>query len=213
MNYKKLLCSACAGLLLLTGSGCNSNNNKEEIIKEEENIEEIIPKKIDYYDINYFIDTSRYEEEYDNLRINEYRSLPYNTYKVLRYVDFNNYERVAIVNTYVNFMTDENKNITREYYNIYDAFSGDFLLSTYDISSGNKYDDGEVYYILSYGDLLDLKDIAESKGLNSEYTDSIMSDDIKRKSITTDEAAFDYLMLVTANERYQNKNEELVLEK
>ena len=206
MDFKRLLCGLCASIIVFTSAGCSKKN--ESI---SENINEEINSEVDYNPV--YPENGYYtEEEYDNLGITDYKTMPYSTYKVLRYIDNNKYERIAIVNTYVNFLTD-GKNLIRKYYNIHDAFSGEFILSTYDIEFKERFQNDNVNYVISYTDLLGLKKILVEKGLNEEYIDSILDPSIKKKSLNTDDVAFIYLMLVNSNERYQVKGDELILER
>ena len=64
---------------------------------------------------------------------------------------------------------------------------------------------------MDQGDLLDLKRIVVGKGLDSNYANSVMSDDIKNKSLSKYDVARMYVLLVNSNNRSIDYNHAIIL--
>ena len=74
-----------------------------------------------------------------------------------------------------------------------------------------NYNSSDVISVLDQGDLLDLRDIVIKKGLDSSYAYSVMSDDIKDKTLSTYDVARMYVLLVNSNNRSINHNNAIIL--
>ena len=216
-KLKERIAALGGAVIILTGCiGCNKNNNKKYLYEETPTVE--YSTSLDNkYDFHYYNDTVDVESTVDSLGITNDDSYPYNVYKVLRFVDKDNYERIVITKCDVYFITDENKKITNTVYTYRDAFTGEELLVTNDNIGDHIHDRVENYlsdyvdYIIYQGDLLDLKKIVIEKGLNSDYANSIMSDDINNKNLSLSEVGRMYVQLVNSNNRMNYSNQAIIL--
>ena len=221
MRNKKnqTIASLLASIMVVSGAcaySLSKSDNMEEKIEPKTKITTIedYPK----YEFHYYNDTVDVESEIDKLNINNNDMLPYNTYKVIRYVDSNHFERISIYHVYVTFLTDSEGKITDTLYTYQDIFSGEQFLTTTDglndhVGDGRieNYNSSDVISVLDQGDLLDLRDIVIKKGLDSSYAYSVMSDDIKDKTLSTYDVARMYVLLVNSNNRSINHNNAIIL--
>ncbi len=181
----------------------------EMYIEEEYNGEVAeIEQEIYKYQFHLESDTTNVEEAVNSLGIVKDEALPYNMFKVFRYIDHDGYEKITIVKTYVNFVTDENKNITGYYYTMFDAFNGRLLYTT--AVNKNSFmhlevpGEGDAYYIMDYDELSELKQIAISKGMDEGYVNSVMPDNLERQTLSTYQVASYYVQLVNTSNRLSN---------
>jgi hypothetical protein len=182
-----------------------------KVEKEPTQIEEfydnatVITEEPEKYVFHMVSDTTDVNAEIDSLGITEDECLPYDCFKVFRYVNNDGYERITIVKTYVNFVTDENKNITGYYYTMFDAFNGQLLYTTAvnknSFMNLDDITDGDVKYIMDYDELSELKEIAISKGMDEGYVNSVMPDNLDKRHLTTYEVASYYVQLVNKPNR------------
>ena len=176
-----------AALLILLGVvGVRMGLNKlveernEEASAMEETLNEPTHEPVVYY-LHYENDTVDVEESINSLNISEDKSFPYECYKYIRFVDYDHIERYAIVNVYVDYLTDENKNVTATVYKYVDTFSGRELFTTTDKDKIKEIDNEEVMHLMEYGDLLELRESVISRGLDINYAYSVFQ--IKKKAI------------------------------
>ncbi len=193
----KVLSILSASLLL---SGCGKEHEKEEVIPTPQAYTQVFHLESDCYDV---------EEEVKSLNIITNETLLCNAFKVLRYIDKNNFERIVIVRTYSNFIVDENQKIIGYYYSMFDAFNGDYIYTT-NVSDKSNVDvrsiyDGDVLAVLSYDKLSSLKKIAISKGMDEDYVNSVMPDFRDTDTISTLTIANYYVQLVNRNNRLYGK--------
>ena len=198
---KAQLLSLISALTILTGCG----NKKDNEVVEEKPVNEIhvvqpIHIESDCYDV---------EAEVESLNIVEYDNVLSNVFKVLRFIDKDHYERIAIVKTYVNFYLDDNNNIIGNYYSMYDAFSGEHLFTTA-VSKNQTINTSymtnpDIISIISYDKLSSLKTIAISKGMDETYVNSVMPDIDDKQTISTYQVACYYVQLVNSNNRLNNE--------
>lgn len=107
----------------------------------------------------------------------EEREMPYNAYKVVTFRDTNDYYRIMIVNTKIFFDTDDNGNIKKEVYLVYDAFSNELLFKT--DSFDNEYVDAynEIFSgskIISFDSVERLYNLSYWNGVPGEYISSLI---------------------------------------
>lgn len=214
MNKKKklqLLSLSAALVMMCSLGGCsknvsNTNNNESE----EAVIEEVVEEPV-RYEFHYYNDTVDIEEAINGLGINKNDSFPYDSYRFIRYVDYDNHEMFAIVIGYVNYITDEEGHITDTVYYYYDAFNGEFMFGTRDYGKEVKsITSDKILYLMDYGKLIDLRECVISKGLDSDYAYSVMGNDIKSKSLSTYDVARMYVLLVNSTNRYE-KNDQMII--
>ena len=213
------LTSALLVTLSVVGLRISNENKKEnEPISNEEFIADVTFDSIESkYDFHQVSDTYDVDAAIGELGIVENKMLPYNMYKVIRFIDKEHYEKIAVVECYLNFTVDENGNITGYYYDMYDMFTKNYLFSTYVYDNTlkiNVYDlpSDEVLRVLSYGDLLDLREIALSKGMDENYVDSVATDNIEDRSLLVSEAGRMYVMLVNSYNRVKfDENRQMIL--
>ena len=197
-KVKAQLISLSSLVIILGGLLITKQNDSEERLNR------IYYSKTIYsqYDKNnrfYLNDTVNIDDEIDKLNIKEERVLPYDTYKVLRYIDKRGNEKISIINTYVQYAMDNKDNVNK-FYTFVDAFNGTVLLSTNNLDYNVMASD-YVQTVLEYGDLLDLKKIMMEKGLDIDYANRVMYDDIKNSYLSTQEVAGMYVLLVSSNDR------------
>ena len=194
-----------AVLILLGVIGLRASlNSKKDVYSEPEVnvIEETTQEPATpVYSFYYTNDTVDVEASINDLRIYWYREYPYDCYKYIRFVDYDNYERYAIVNVYVDYLTDVDKNVVETVYNYMDVFSGRLLLTTNDKRDIKEYNSSEVMYLMECGSLLELRESVISKGLDTNYAYSVMSDDIENKTLSSYDVARYYVLLVNSKNR------------
>lgn len=221
MNNKKnqTIAGLLAGVMVVSGACAYA------LSKSDKNTEEVIPStsvttvtEYPKHEFHYYNDTVDVDAEIDKLNITNNDSFPYNTYKVIRYVDSNHFERIAIYHVYVTFLTDNEGKITDTLYTYQDVFNGEQFLTTTDglnehVGDGiiENYNSNDVLLILDQGDLLDLRDIVIKKGLDQSYAYSVMSDDIEDKTLSTYDVARMYVLLVNSMNRSTNHNNAIIL--
>lgn len=212
MSYKKRLISLLGVItILLSLPGCKKNEETNNTSVSYDTVNEEI-NAMPKYHFYYENDTYNLEESIDGLGIVNDGFYPYDTYKVLRYIDYNNEEKFAIARCYVDYVKDGNKGVADEIYYYYDVFNGNYLLGTYERRDIKTINSDVVYYLIEQVDLLDLKEIVIRKGLNADYVNSVMSDDIKNKSLSVSEVARMFVLLVNSNNRENYNNADIVLE-
>ena len=213
MNKRRKLqiLSLGATIMMICGvMGCNTdnktNNNKEEVavIEEVENQNAQV-----IYEPHYYNDTIDIDEAINSLGINRDENYPYDSYRFVRFVDNSSYERFTIVVGYVDYVTEEGK-IIDTIYNYYDAFNGDFIFSTRDYRKVNTIESNVIYHLMDYGKLLDLRECVISKGLDSAYAYSVMSDNIQNIFLSTYDVARMYVLLVNSSNRLE-KNTQMII--
>ncbi len=221
MNYKRRLISIVSVLILClsTASGCigkkenkktNSELTYEEIIDINNRIN-ALPK----YGITYNTDTYDVDKSISDLGIVDNKVLPYDMYKVIRYIDKDNNEIISIVNLYTNFVV-ENNEIISTYYTLVDAFTKNEILTTIPDKNGevildNLYEDSNILKVLDFGELIELRDIVISKGMDPEYAFSIMNDYLTDKSLLVSEVGRMYVLLVNSQNRLHNNFNVLIV--
>lgn len=201
------LASFGAALLVLLGVvGIRSNINAKRISEPiEEAVVTVEPQKYEEirYIFQYTNDTVDVDESIKSLNISESNDFPYKSYKFIRFVNFDNHEIYAIVNVYVDYLTDVDKNVVETVYRYVDAFSGRVLLTTNDRDDIVEFNSDVVQYLMEYGSLLELRESVISKGLNTDYAYSVMDDSIKNKSLSTYDVARYYVLLVNSKNRLE----------
>lgn len=215
-NKRRLISSIASSIVLLSALSvvCNQRAKRyDENIEETTNIEEFNDNYND--DQTIYIENNTFdfnagevdiEQSINSLNImNDYSAI-YKSFKVLRYVDMNNYEIIAIVQRDLDYVVDENSVIIGEYYTTRNAFNGKELLVTSDKSYKNIPDNENILKVISFGDLNSLRDIAISKGLSREYVDSIMPGFDKNKDISIYDIARCYVQLVKPTNRLDQNN-------
>lgn len=206
-------------LILTSGLLISKRMEKEEIIPTTEIelteqidntavIEEPLQRAIIQY-------TPPTEEEIQtalqNLNIVRDQPKPGNMYKVLEFADEDRYYHVMIVQAEVNFVTDEEKNITRTYYTIRDAFSKEVLFETFDFSTVMSYTEKfQGIEILSFEDLRELRRIGKQNGMSDELVEAMIPKDINKKTLNDEYVGRLYIMMVRDGSRitYQQLTQE-----
>lgn len=217
-NNKQEIASILASVLVLSGAASYALAKEDSANVEVDDNNTYITYDEPKYVFHYENDTVDVDEAIRELNINNNSTYPYNTYKVIRYVDSNHFEKIAICHIYTSFLTDNEGKITDTIYTYEDAFNGNQLLTTTDGLNDHvgdhrieSFTSGDVLLIMDQGDLLDLRDIVIKKGMGISYAYSIMSDDIKDKSLSTEEVARMYVLLVKSNNRNINNSEAIIL--
>lgn len=140
--------------------------------------------------------------EISKLGILENESLPSECYKILEFVDTYGYHRYMVINSYVNFITDENGNLLDTTYTVKDAFSKEELFETIDYSDiipiNNYFKDS---IILSVNELNSFKRIGNIYGANEEYIDNVVYNNIKNRFLTPYDVSIMYVSLIGENAR------------
>ncbi len=194
----------CIGIIRKI-AGLHKTEKEPTQIEEFYDNANVITEEPEKYVFHMVSDTTDVNAEIDSLGITEDECLPYDCFKVFRYVNNDGYERITIVKTYVNFVTDENKNITGYYYTMFDAFNGQLLYTTAvnknSFMNLDDITDGDVKYIMDYDELSELKEIAISKGMDEGYVNSVMPDNLDKRHLTTYEVASYYVQLVNKPNR------------
>lgn len=140
--------------------------------------------------------------EMEKLNIKEDITYPANRYKVLKFLDSNNNYKVMVVNIYVNYKKDNNKNLVLTDYTVIDAFSHEELFDTKDfiniLSKNVVFDDVK---ILSCDNILEIFKIVNKNAVNENY-------DIENTNLTNFEVARLYISFINGNNRitYEDLN-------
>ena len=197
-----------AALLLAGVVSLRCVDNKLQEVREKRevkktNVEEVI-NEMPRYEFHYYNDTVDVEESVNSLGITKNDSYIYESYRFIRFVDNDHREKYAICVPYVEYEVDEKGEVINTIYNYYDAFNGTFLLSTNDKKTIQSYNSDLILYLMESGKLLDLKKSVISKGLDEEYANSVMGNDIKNKSLNTYDVARMYVLLVNSSNRLEN---------
>ena len=205
---KKLLSLMSTMLVLLSLSSCKNNSKNEPVVEQPTIVHEyVVPRLVS--------DTTDVEEEVNSLNITEDKAYPYDVYKVFRYMNSDGYERINIVNTYVNYVTDSEGKIVGYYYTMVDAFDGHYIYTTpvnkNSFMNLEDIGDGDVKYIMNYAELSELKNIAILKGMDTNYVNSVMPDNLKGQTLTTSQVARYYVQLVNKNNRIYNDNQAVII--
>lgn len=158
------------------------------------------------FNLEYYSDTTDVMEMVDSLNIESNDLLPFNAYKVLRFIDENNYEKISICECNLNYHLNSDGDIDGYFYDICDMFNKELLLTTNVYSNPStmelsNYSNDKINSVISIGNLLDLKRIVLSKGMNEEYVNSIINDDIKDKSLYISDVAKQYVLLINSFNR------------
>ncbi len=210
-NKLKVEIAVAALLGTIIGSVTALRKNEDKYIPEIEEDTHIAQIIQDRYEFHYYIDTQDIDTEINKLNINNNDYYPFDTYKYIRFVDFEQRERIAIVHILVDFLKDENNNIKDTIYTYVDAFNGNILLATNQNNVPEEYTSDIVKYIMDYGNLKDLKETMISKGLDSNYANSIIYKELFDRSLSTYDAARIYVSLVNSNNRVKYNNEAIIL--
>ena len=205
---KRLLSLMSTMLVLLSLSSCKNNSKNEPVVEQPTIVQEyVVPRLVS--------DTTDVEEEVRSLNITEDKAYPYDVYKVFRYINSDGYERINIVITYANFVTDSEGKIVGYYYTMVDAFDGHYIYTTpvnkNSFMNLEDIGDGDVKYIMNYAELSDLKTIAMLKGMDTNYVNSVMSDGLERQTLTTSQVDKYYVQLVNKNNRIYNDNQAVII--
>ena len=189
-------------IVLLSLSGCHSKKNEDT---KEKDIKEVIAEinNLPKYEFHQVSDTVDVEEAIDSLNIESDDVLPYDVYKVLRYIDMDGYERIPVVKVYLEYVVDENGSVIGEKYSFYDAFSHEYLFTCDDLEN---IECDNIQYVMSFGKLSDLKKIALSKGMDSSYVEGVFDDSVSKSSLSTSEVARIYVMLINSYNRLNNSD-------
>ena len=207
-NNKRLLSLISTMLVLLSLSACKNNNKNEPEVEKPTIVQEyVVPHLVS--------DTTDVEEEVRSLNITEDKAYPYDVYKVFRYINSDGYERINIVITYANFVTDSEGKIVGYYYTMVDAFDGHYIYTTpvnkNSFMNLEDIGDGDVKYIMNYAELSDLKTIAMLKGMDTNYVNSVMPDNLEGQTLTTSQVARYFVQLVNKNNRIYNDNQAVII--
>lgn len=210
MNRRRkiqLMSIISAGIVLgsVVSTRIDVNNRKKDNNSEETFVEETTTYEPIVYEFHYYNDTIDENEEINKLGIVNDSSSPYNCYKYIRFVDFDSRERYAIVKSYVDYILDEDKNVIDTIYTFVDAFDGKVLFTTKDYRKISEFNSDIIWYLMEYGDLLELKDSVISKGLDINYANSVMSSDIENKSLSIYDVARYYVLLVNSKNRLEKE--------
>ena len=210
MNRRRkiqLMSIISAGIVLgsVVSTRIDVNNRKKDNNSEETFVEETTTYEPIVYEFHYYNDTIDENEEINKLGIVNDSSSPYNCYKYIRFVDFDSRERYAIVKSYVDYILDEDKKVIDTIYTFVDAFDGKVLFTTKDYRKISEFNSDIIWYLMEYGDLLELKDSVISKGLDINYANSVMSSDIENKSLSIYDVARYYVLLVNSKNRLEKE--------
>ena len=210
MNRRRkiqLMSIISAGIVLgsVVSTRIDVNNRKKDNDSEETFVEETTTYEPIVYEFHYYNDTIDENEEINKLGIVNDSSSPYNCYKYIRFVDFDSRERYAIVKSYVDYILDEDKKVIDTIYTFVDAFDGKVLFTTKDYRKISEFNSDIIWYLMEYGDLLELKDSVISKGLDINYANSVMSSDIENKSLSIYDVARYYVLLVNSKNRLEKE--------
>ena len=181
---------------IVSGGSKNEDTNSDEVTIIEDDSSAIIK-----YGLNYTNDTVDVNESIESLHLYQNNVYPYSSYKYVRFIDYDNNEKYSIVNVFVDFLSDPDKNVVETVYNYVDVFRGRTILSTNDRDKVRDYISNEVQLLIEIGDLLELRNSVISKGLDIGYAYSVMGDDIVNKSLSAYDVAWYYVLLVNSSNR------------
>lgn len=203
-NSQKIKIASLFSTAAILGSvaALKLNNNVSEpsvvINTNTPSIESTLENK---YQFHYENDTVDLEQSVNSLNIVYDDYFPYASYKVLRFVDIDGYERIAVALSFVDYITDESGKIVDTKYHYFDAFNNNYILTTSDKKDIKEYTSNVISYLIDSGDLLSLRRIVIDKGLDSDYAYSIMKDGIKNYSMTKYQVGMMYVLLVNSSNR------------
>lgn len=176
-------------------------SNKNDINNDEATVIEDDSNGVVKYQLRYTNDTVDVNESIDSLHLYQNNVYPYSSYKYIRFIDYDNNEKYAIVNVFVDYLSDVDKNVVETVYNYVDVFRGRTLLTTNDKETIRNYNSNEIQLLLETGDLLGLRKSVITKGLDIGYAYSVMGDDIVNKSLSAYDVAWYYVLLVNSSNR------------
>ena len=185
------LISLSSAFIVLAGALVFKNDREEKVI-ERNTIEdtENSNKDIIYYENN-ILDIQDELKKFNVKNLNYY---PVNSYKILQYRDVNGYERFSVVLSNIGYYNDEKGNIDT-YYSFVDVFDGTLVLSSNNLNF-ELFASDFVDTIIYYGDLTDLGDILENRGLDKDYIKKVKEEYISSNMLYSLDAAKYYLSLV-----------------
>ena len=185
------LISLSSAFIVLAGALVFKNDREEKVI-ERNTIEdtENSNKAIIYYENN-ILDIQDELKKFNVKNLNYY---PVNSYKILQYRDVNGYERFSVVLSNIGYYNDEKGNIDT-YYSFVDVFDGTLVLSSNNLNF-ELFASDFVDTIIYYGDLTDLGDILENRGLDKDYIKKVKEEYISSNMLYSLDAAKYYLSLV-----------------
>lgn len=210
-NKTKLISLISVMMVLLSLSACKNNSNNNETIDDTATV--VIEQPVAYTP-HLVSDTTDVEAAIESLGITEDEMLPYNTYKVFRYINKDGQELIKIVITTVHYVVSDTGAIEGYYFTLNDAFDEHTIYTTpvnkYNKVTFDTLGDGEALYAISYGELGELKEIALSKGMDESYVNRVMPDNLYRATLSKSNVASYYVQLVNSNNRHSS-NKTMVL--
>lgn len=199
-NNIRFISGLSALLVLASLTGCSSRKKIEKLSNEFMLANEQI-ENIPRYTFHYETDTFDVQGEIDKLGISNNCYFPREMYKVIRYIDYNHIERIGIVKVIHCYDAGIDKKVESEHYEVYDVFNNNYIFS---YNKNNEIDSSEVLDLMFLGDIDNIRDIVISKGMDSMYTDSVLSMINDRNSLLLSNVAEVYVLLVNSSNRLRN---------